>query len=364
MKPSSPDLNNSNRAHANRLPGLLLALSLALLAWWLCALPVPFLRVAGPLMPAMLLGVLLSSCLNASIRNKLQPGLSLARNQVLRLGIVLYGLRISLADLQQVGMTALLTDLLIVTGTLAMAAWIGIRWLRLDSRTALLVGAGSAVCGAAAILATAPVLRARNSDISVAIATVVLFGSAAMLLYPSLYLLPEVQQWFGHSDLAMGRLVGATVHEVAQVAAAAQSLNAKAAHAAVITKMIRVMMLAPLLFGLAYWLNRKAGDEERGSRVALPWFALIFLLMPWLNDSGWIPPVWLDRLLQLDIVLLAVAMAALVLDTQLGAVIRAGKRPMLLAAILFVFLLVAGAGLTVMFEHGFTGLKSASQGFL
>jgi uncharacterized integral membrane protein (TIGR00698 family) len=362
MKPSSPDLNHSNRAHANRLPGLLLALALALLAWWLCTLPVPFLRVAGPLMPAMLLGLLLSSCFNVSIRNRLQPGLSLARNQLLRLGIVLYGLRISLADLQQVGMTALLTDLLIVTGTLAMAAWIGIRWLRLDSRTALLIGAGSAVCGAAAILATAPVLRARNSDISVAIATVVLFGSAAMLLYPSLYLLPEVQQWFGHSELAMGRLVGATVHEVAQVAAAAQSLNAQAAHSAVITKMIRVMMLAPLLFGLAYWLNRK--DKERGSRIALPWFALFFLLMPWLNDSGWIPPVWLDWLLQLDIVLLAVAMAALGLDTRLDALIRAGKRPMLLAAILFVFLLVAGAGLTMMFEHGFTGLKSASQGFL
>ncbi|MDD2738658.1 MAG: putative sulfate exporter family transporter [Methylomonas lenta] len=350
MKLALPICNDAKLPKIRRWPGFLTALALALSAGWLCTLPVPLLQVAGPLMPSMLLGLLLSSCFNSSVRNRLQPGLSLARNQVLRLGIVLYGLRISLADLQQVGMTALLTDLVIVIGTLTVAAWVGIRWLQLDSRTALLVGAGSAVCGAAAILATAPVLRARNSDISVAIATVVLFGSTAMLLYPALYPLPMVQELFGHSELAMGRLVGATVHEVAQVAAAVQSLGAKAAHAAVITKMIRVMMLVPLLFALSYWLNRKTDHKDSGFRVSPPWFALVFLLMPLVNDSGWIQPIWLNRLLKLDGLLLAVAMAALGLDTQISAVIRAGKRPMLLAAILLVFLLVVGVGLTVMLD--------------
>lgn len=343
--------NDENSANIKRWPGFLIASILALFAVLLCTLPVAFLTVTGPLMPAMLLGLLLSSCFNTSIRAQLQPGLGLARNQVLRLGIVLYGLRISLADLQQVGVAALVTDLAIVIGTLAVAAWVGIRCLRLDARTALLVGAGSAVCGAAAILATAPVLRARNSDISVAIATVVLFGSTAMLLYPSLYALPEVQQLFGHSQLAIGRLVGATVHEVAQVAAAAQSLDATAAHAAVITKMIRVMLLAPLLFGLTYWLNRKAGRQTRESPVSLPWFAVFFLLMPLLKDSAWIPVLWLDYLLKLDVLLLAIAMAALGLDTEIGAVFRAGKRPLLLAAILFVFLLMAGVGTTVFLEN-------------
>lgn len=350
MKSSLPICHDVKQAKIRYWPGLLTALALALSAEWLCTLPVPLLQVAGPLMPSMLLGLLLSSCFSTSMRRHLQPGLGLARNQVLRLGIVLYGLRISLADLRQVGMPALLTDLAIVIGTLTVAAWVGIRWLRLDVRTALLVGAGSAVCGAAAILATAPVLRARNSDISVAIATVVLFGSTVMLLYPAVYPLPMVQALFGHSELAMGRLVGATVHEVAQVAAAAQSLGAQAAHAAVITKMIRVMMLVPLLFVLSYWLNRKTEHKDSGFRVSPPWFALVFLLMPLVNDSGWIQPIWLDGLLKLDGLLLAVAMAALGLDTQLSAVMRAGKRPMLLAAILLVFLLVTGVGLTVMLD--------------
>ncbi|WP_031433167.1 YeiH family protein [Methylomarinum vadi] len=353
MKRSATSTRSIQSIASSRLTGVLLALLLALLAWRVCLLPLPFLQVVGPLMPAMLLGLLLSSCLKPSLRSRLQPGLSFARNRLLRVGIVLYGFRISLADLQQVGMTALLTDLLVVMSTLAVAAWIGIRWLRLDSRTALLVGAGSAVCGAAAILATAPVVRARNSDISVAIATVVLFGSAAMMLYPILYTLPEIQQLFNYSELAVGRLVGATVHEVAQVAAAAQSLEAGAAHAAVITKMIRVMLLAPVLFGLSYWLNRKSNQQNDGARVNVPWFALVFLLMPWLNSGAWIPEAWLNRVLQADTLLLAVAMAALGLDTHIGAVIKAGRRPLLLGAILFIFLLLCGVGLTVVLGNRF-----------
>ena len=86
MKSSLPICHGVKVAKIGYLPGLLTALALALSAGWLCTLPVPFLKVAGPLMPSMLLGLFLSSCFNASVRNRLQPGLGLARNQVLRLG--------------------------------------------------------------------------------------------------------------------------------------------------------------------------------------------------------------------------------------------------------------------------------------
>ncbi len=332
------------------LPGLALSGAVAGLALWVARWQLPLLTLLGPLTLAMLLGLLFGQWLPARLRALMEPGLALARHRLLRIGIVFYGLRISLGDLAQVGSGALLVDIAVVLSVFTLAGWLGVKVLKLDPRTALLVGAGSAVCGAAAILATAPALRSRAEDIPVAIATVVLFGSAAMLLYPWLWSLPALQQLLGNDPVAFGRFVGSTVHEVAQVAAITGALDASAAHAAVITKLIRVMLLVPLIFGLGFWFARrdaKNGSDVVRTKAALPWFALIFLLMPFVTSSGVLDTAQLEQIAQADTALLAVAMAALGLDTHFAA-LRKGGRALLLGALLFLFLITAGLGLNLL----------------
>ncbi len=336
------------------LPGLLLSAGLAGLAIVISRLPLPMVGTLGPLTLAMLLGLILGQRLPLSITDRSASGTALARTRLLRIGIILYGLRISFADLLNVGTTALITDLCVVVGIFLLAGWIGTRFLKLEPKTALLVGAGSAVCGAAAILAMAPALRARAQDIPVAIATVVLFGTASMLLYPWMWTLPTVQQLFGGSELDFGRYLGATVHEVAQVAAAAGALNDEAGQAAVITKLIRVMLLVPLILVVSSYFGRKETDSEgKKAKVSLPWFALIFLLMPLINATGLLSAEALAQIEHADTFILAMAMAALGVETRFATLKSSGTRPLILGGILFIVLITAGAAISVLCGYYF-----------
>lgn len=329
------------------LPGLAFCALIALAARVLAELPLPALATLGPLTLAMLLGLLVGQRLPTSTRASLSAGTALARQRLLRIGIVLYGLRIALDSLLQIGLPALLTDLAVVGGIFMLAGWVGTRWLGLERRTALLIGAGSAVCGAAAILAIAPALRARPQTLPVAIATVVLFGTAAMLLYPWLWSLPAVQALFDGSATAFGRYVGATVHEVAQVAAIGASLEPSAGETAVVTKLIRVMLLVPLILIVARLFRAEAHEAEQRP-VAVPWFALLFMLMPLVRASGLLDATWLEWIRQLDNLLLAMAMAALGLETRFADLRSSGLRPLLLGALLFLTLVIAGLGVTLL----------------
>ncbi|PSL14131.1 putative integral membrane protein (TIGR00698 family) [Marinobacterium halophilum] len=330
------------------LPGLALTLGLSLAALLLAQLPVPGLGIIGPLTLAMLLGIIAGHFTTAPIEQHSETGLQFSRHYLLRAGIILYGLRISFTDLQSAGLNALLIDLVIVVGILATAAWVGIRWLKLDARTAVLIGAGSAICGAAAVLASAPTIRARQQAVPVAIATVVLFGSAAMLLYPWLFTQEWVQALFQQGDVAFGRLVGATTHEVAQVTAIAATLPADAAHTAVVTKLMRVMLLVPVLLVLSQLFGRDDTQDTGTRKLPIPWFALVFMLLPLVNSYQLLPEAVLAALHQLDQLFLAMAMAALGFATRLSAIRAAGWKPMALGALLFVLLLVGGTAMTLL----------------
>lgn len=330
------------------LPGLTLTLGLSLSALLLIQLPLPGIGVMGPLTLAMLLGILAGHWSGDKLEQHCEAGLQFSRHYLLRTGIILYGLRISLDDLQGAGINALMIDLVIVIGILLAAAWVGIRWLGLDPRTAVLIGAGSAICGAAAVLASAPTIRARQQAVPVAIATVVLFGSAAMLLYPWLFAQEWVQALFQNGDAAFGRLVGATTHEVAQVTAVAATLPAEAAHTAVVTKLMRVMLLVPVLLVLSQLFGRDDAVSDAPGRLSIPWFALVFLLLPLVNSLELLPQTVLDRLHQLDQLCLAMAMAALGFATRMSAIRAAGWKPMALGAMLFVLLLLGGTTLTLL----------------
>jgi len=159
----------------------------------------------GALTLAILLGLLAGNALPAALHALLMAGTQFARHWLLRAGVVLYGVRLSLQDIGQVGLSGLLLDVLMLLSTFLFACWLGIRWLKLDVNSSLLIGVGSAICGAAAIMAAQPVVRARSEQVTAAIATVVLFGTLSTLLYPLLYRL--YADFFG-STAGFGLYIG------------------------------------------------------------------------------------------------------------------------------------------------------------
>ena len=247
----------------------------------------------------------------------------------------------SFQQIAAVGWAGVLIDALIVVLTFVIAVQLGTRVFGLDRQTSMLIGAGSALCGAAAVMATEPVVRGQAYKVSVAVATVVVFGTLGMFIYPLLY------RVLGLSEQAYGLFTGSTVHEVAQVVAAGRSISEAAAETAVIEKMLRIMMLAPFLLVLSGWQRESSSNAAAGGRavrapIIIPWFAVLFIIASAVNSLRVLPHSVVSALIAIDTVLLATAMAALGLRTHVGAIRQAGLRPLLLASTLFAFLVLGG----------------------
>lgn len=335
-------LSSSRLAFLAR-PGLVagLALTAALAAGGMLLAHTPRMQQAGlsALTLAIVLGMIAGNTVFPAIAGRTGAGVDFSKNMLLRAGIILFGFRITFQDIAHVGWTGVLIAALMVACTFVLAVQLGTRVLRLDKQTAMLIGAGSAICGAAAVMAAEPVVKAQAHKVTVAVATVVVFGTLAMFAYPLLY------AHLGMSEQAFGIYAGSTIHEVAQVVAAGAAVGEATASTAVIEKMMRVMMLAPFLVLLSGVLSRGEGGAAR--RIVIPWFAVLFIVAAGVNSLQLLPEPAVQAILQLDAVLLAMAMAALGLRTRIGALREAGLRPMLLAAALFVFLLVGGYGINV-----------------
>lgn len=330
------------------LPGLALAGLLAAAATALAGLPWLQAHGLSALTLAIVLGMVVGNTAYGRVAAQCGPGVGFAKQTLLRLGIVLYGLRLSFQDLGQLGVAGIAVDAAVLGSTFALATLAGPRLFGLERSTAMLIGAGSAICGAAAVMATEPVLRARPAQVAVAVSTVVLFGTLAIFLYPFLY--QAFGAGLGMGDIAYGRYVGATVHEVAQVVAAGHAVSAQAADAAVVAKMARVMMLAPFLVLLSAGLARGKAGGAAGGRITVPWFAFGFIAVAALHSLVPLPPALVAAVLEFDTLLLALAMAALGLSTQFSAIREAGLRPLLLAALLALWLVGGGFAL----ERGLT----------
>ena len=289
-------------------------------------------------------------------------GLQFCKQKILRMGIILYGFRLTFQDVGDVGLIGAVIDVLVFSSTFFLAVLLGIRYFKLDKELAILIGAGSAICGAAAILATEPVVKANNEKVAVAISTVVIFGTVSIFTYPILYQFCQSYIFDPSFSLQFGVYIGSTVHEVAQVLAAAKSVGSNVADTAVITKMMRVMMLGPFLVALSIYLNfilctRRNGEltnknftlsQKQIASASIPWFVFLFILAIGINSLSFISQLWVHSLVLLDNFLLATAMAGLGLTTQFSAIRKAGFKPLLLGMILF-FWLVFGGGVINIF---------------
>lgn len=327
------------------LPGLVLCGLLAAAGSQLARVPALAQHGMSALTLALILGMVVGNLWPASVAAACDAGVGFSKQRLLRLGVVLYGLRLTVQDIGQVGWTGVLIDSVVVCSTFALACWIGIRWLGLDRRTAMLIGIGSSICGAAAVVAAEPVVKGRPDQVTVAVATVVVFGTLATFLYPLLFVAAAHGWPFPADSAHFGLYVGSTVHEVAQVIAAARSVDPTAADTAVIAKMVRVMMLAPFLLALSTVADPARGERVAGQRrrVTIPWFAVAFIALVLFNSLHLLDTRIVATLIDVDTVLLAMAMAALGLATRVRAVRQAGSRPLLLALALFAWLVIGGA---------------------
>jgi uncharacterized integral membrane protein (TIGR00698 family) len=323
------------RAPGSRVLGIALAVALAVLGIVAAQLPWSSRIGLSPLTLTIVFGIIAGNTIFPAIAVRTAPGVDFARNRLLRVGIVLYGTRISFQQIATIGWAGTIIDALVVALTFTLALQLGTRLFKLDRQTSMLIGVGSAICGAAAVMAAEPVVRGQSHKTAIAVATVVVFGTCSMLVYPLLY--PHL----GLTEQAYGVYAGSTIHEVAQVIVAGRNVSDAAAGTAVIEKMLRVMMLAPfllLLSGIQRTRHRLAGP-------VIPWFALLFIAVSAINSAHLIPAAWSDTLTRVDTALLATAMGAIGLRTHLGAVKDAGARPLMLASVLFAFLIVGGYGI-------------------
>lgn len=288
---------------------------------------------------AILMGMVAGHFKPATITAGEQSLSRFSQQKLLRAGIVLFGFSLNFQQIAAVGWQALLLDGIVITTTFLLGSWLGVKLFRLEPNVAMLTSVGSAICGAAAVMATEAVLKPKERDVTVAVATVVLFGTLAMFSYPLLY------AFSGMSELAYGIFIGSTVHEVAQAVAAGQSIGAEALQNAVIVKLMRVMLLAPFIICLSYVLSRQKSAKVEGGKLIIPWFVLGFVLAAGVNTLLPIPSFAHSTLHMASQFSLAMAMAALGLNTRWSTIRAAGARPLLLAGVLFVVLMLGGYGL-------------------
>lgn len=338
--------DHSGRNNSPLWPGLLLTLVLAGVAMRLGNAAWTHRLGFSTLTLAIVLGMLLGNTVYPQMAASCGTGVNFSKATLLRAGIVLYGMRLTWQQLLGVGAGGLISAALMLVTTFALAQLLG-HWLGIDRQSRTLIGAGSSICGAAAVLATGPVVRARAEQVTVAVATVVLYGTIAIFLYPALY---AAHLW-PFAGQAFGVYIGSSVHEVAQVVAAGKAISVPVADAAVTTKMIRVILLAPFLLLLSAWWDARGTDKTERQPLTIPWFAFGFIAVALFNSLHLLPGAVVQGLLNLGTLLLTMAMAALGLTTHYSTLRQAGVKPLLLAGLLMLWL-VLGGGLLQMLLSG------------
>jgi uncharacterized integral membrane protein (TIGR00698 family) len=291
----------------------------------------------SPLIVGILLGMIYANSVKKYFSNNFDKGIVFCTKTVLRVGIVLYGFRLTFQNLQDVGIQGILIAFLIVFTTFIFGYIFGTKVLKLDSEITILTSAGSAICGAAAVLATESVLKSPAYKSAIAVSSVVVFGTIAMFLYPFLYKLGVL----GFDEQNMGVYIGATLHEVAHVVGSAEALGVDVSKNAVIVKMIRVMMLAPFLLILSFWLLKTTTNKNK-IKVVIPWFAVIFIFVVGFNSFDFLPNKIVVSINYFDNFALTMAMSALGIQTSFDKFKKVGFKPVYLSSVLFLWLIFVG----------------------
>ena len=314
----------------------------------------------SPLVIGIVLGIFYANTLHQHIPSEWGTGITFSGKKILRFAIVVYGFRITFQQIEAVGASGITVSVIMLTTTFLLGTYLGVKAFKMDRDTSMLTAAGGAVCGAAAVLATEPVLKAEGYKTAVAVSMVVLFGTVSMFLYPVLYAsIIEPATGFLHMSASQfGIYTGGTIHEVAQVVAVPASIPVASMHMAnaaqmhtvmandaVIVKMTRVIMIAPMLIVLGIYLSmqaRKNGTAGGKLQLVIPWFAVYFIGVAGFNSFHLIPDNIVSVINQIDTFLLTMAMTALGMGTIFAKFKGLGLAPVYTAGSMFIWLVVGG----------------------
>jgi len=321
------------------MPGLVVAASAALVAW-LVHLAVPALPI---LTAAVALGIVVGQvpALQPALAGRLAPGLRVAARTLLRLGIVLLGLKLSLVDIAGLGWVTILTTVAVVVVTFAGTIGLG-RALGLPGHQPVLVAAGFSICGASAIGAMAATVRARDEEQAVPVALVTLCGTLAIAVLPALW------HPLGLSATGFGHWVGAGVHDVGQVVATAQIAGPAALAVAVVVKLTRVLMLAPMV-AITAAVERRRAIESTGPRPPIvPLFIAGFLAAVLLNTFVPLPEPLLVGADTVQTALLATALFALGASIRVVELVHTGWRALVVGLTSWVLVAALAYGAVLL----------------
>jgi uncharacterized integral membrane protein (TIGR00698 family) len=303
-------------------PGLGAAIAVAIVA-----------RVATSFLPpvvsevtiAILIGLVVGR-LPAARSVILRPGLKVAAERLLRLGIILLGAKLSVQEIAGIGVPAAVIIALTMAAALVVVLGLS-RLASIDGRLAVLLAVGAAVCGNSAVVATSPVIGARPRDTAYAVATVTLFGTVAVFAYPL------IGHAAGFGDAVFGLWAGIAINDTSQVVAASAAYSPGAFEVATVVKLIRNALMAPLLLGIAWAWHRRtgiAGDTRAGLRRAVPLFVLGFLALSGLRSVGVIDAGLATALESVARALILVALAAVGLNVRVEDLRSVGSKPLLI----------------------------------
>lgn len=357
---SATPAGSSRSSTRGQLNGILFVALFAAAVTRIASIP----AIAGlglsPLIVGIVAGAIYGNALRDGMPESWAAGVNFSARKLLRIAVAFFGLRVSLQEIAQVGLPGLAESALVVVSTLVIGTWAGMKIMKLDRDTALLTAAGSAICGAAAVLAFESTLQSKPHKSAMAVGSVVLFGTLSMFLYPVLF----KAGWLHLDTVGAGLFFGGTIHEVAQVVGAASNVSPEATHIATIVKMTRVMLLVPVLLVVGMWVNRSArsaaatatvegGRQLAPRKLAIPWFALGFLAFVVLNSLRVLPESATSTLNMLDTFALTMAMTALGIETRVAQIRQAGPRALTTGFILYVWLIAGGLGITWTVQHLF-----------
>lgn len=347
--------------------GLLACLALTVVSYWIVALPVWPFQINGrhPLEPVtvvIVLGMIVGN--SFSLPKQFQPGVKYSVKKLLSWGIVLLGARLDFKEILNIGAVGVGMSCFVVILALVLMVVLT-KWLKLSGKLGTLLGVGTAICGGTAVVAAAPLIEAEEHDVTFSVATVTLLGLVAM------FTLPVIGHWLGLTGNAFGDWAGLTIHQLPQVVAAGVSYSPAAAEHAIIIKLARICLLAPLVFivGLVYahYKAKKHQAVEHGKInyfSMFPKFVFGFLALALLRAKGWLPDISVhfpDQAVSAgapatqyslpavaqtcSAFFITMSMAGVGIETKLKAMRQTGLRPLVAATISALVITVVTLGL-------------------
>lgn len=335
---------------ARLLPGLLLAAAITAIAVGIASVEEVVLghAVLEPLVLALLLGLAMRAAWTTPATA--EPGIAFAGKQLLEVAIVVLGLTLDLNQIVDAGAKIVVSVLLLVAMTLVLGTVIG-RAMGLETRLAVLVAVGNAICGNSAIAAVAPAIRAKKEEVAAAISLTAVFGVGVVLVLPLLVPLLSL------TDERYGVVAGLSVYAVPQVLAATFTVSAQAGQVASLVKLARVVLLGPVVALLAI-LFREPAEPDTGTtsslsfKKVLPWFVVGFAIAAALRTAGLVPDGLATGATKTSRLLTTVAMAGLGLGVDMRAVGQAGSRVIAVVSVLTLMLVASALAITAVLGIG------------